>query len=941
MLRLLLMFPLTIAVLWSSLSAQVVYSEPAFPDPNEEVTVFFNAAEGDAGLEDCNCEVYLHTGLITEMSSSLSNWRYVPTTWGVANEAWRMTPVAGQDNLYRYTFTPSVRAFFSAPAGEALEQLAFVFRNANGTQTGRALGGGDIFLPLFEGGVGFTAQLQSPSSSALIVELGETIPIRVAVSEASTITITDNGALLIEESTDLLVYDLVVSEPGTHNVEVLVDNGEESQTLGFVYAVPLDLPMQDVPEGLAPGITFEEGKLSLNLYAPGKDYVFVLGSFSDFRPSTDYQMTASPDGHWWIEIPDLDPQGPHTFQYLVDGGIRVADPYSRIVLDPADDPFISSATYPNLPDYPANARGIVSLIDPSAAVYDWQVNDFERPAKQELVIYELLLRDFLASHNYADLIDTLDYLTRLGVNAIELMPVNEFEGNISWGYNPSFHIALDKYYGPIYEFKRFVDACHERGLAVILDVVYNHVFSQSPLAQLYWDGDRPAPDNPWLNVFPRHPFNVGYDMNHESTATREYVKRVMRYWLEEMRVDGFRLDLSKGFTQVNNPNDIGAWGAYDASRIAILKDYADEMWDASDGAYVILEHFSDWDEEKELVEYGQGMMTWNHMNFDFRNAVRGANAGLEGTSYTSRGWLNAPYALISYMESHDEERLMYEALNFGLSSGGYNVRDFETALARIEAASLMFYTVPGPKMLWQFGEVGYDFPINYCEDGTINNDCRTGPKPIRWDYYEEEARRRLYDVTSALIYLKRNYDVFNSTSFVLDMNQPVKKIKLFRDGVQVAAVSNLGLSAGTAEQVFLSTGMWYELFTGDSLEVANVNMPIQLQPGEYRLYANQPIELPIEVISGAGEAVRLGDFRLKLSPNPSDGPLLLSYVLPSAAQVTVEVFNMQGQGVYREQWGQQATGWHGRQLELDLQPGVYAVKLTAAGRAQAATFIRQ
>ena len=93
--------------------------------------------------------------------------------------------------------------------------------------------------------------------------------------------------------------------------------------------------------------------------------------------------------------------------------------------------------------------------------------------------------------------DTLNYLEELGINAIELMPVNEFEGNNSWGYNPSFHMALDKYYGTPEAFKALVDACHARGIAVILDVVYNHVFSQSPLAKLYWDpiAFKPTIDN--------------------------------------------------------------------------------------------------------------------------------------------------------------------------------------------------------------------------------------------------------------------------------------------------------------------------------------------------------------------------------------------------------------------------------------------------------------
>ena len=129
------------------------------------------------------------------------------------------------------------------------------------------------------------------------------------------------------------------------------------------------------------------------------------------------------------------------------------------------------------------------------------------------MIYELMLRDFLQDHSYTSLIDTLDYFERLGINAIELMPIQEFEGNQSWGYNPSFHMAVDKYYGTRDQLRTFIDSAHARGIAVILDVVFNHAFSQSPLAQLYWDeaNFRPAANNPWLNVTARHPFNVGYD----------------------------------------------------------------------------------------------------------------------------------------------------------------------------------------------------------------------------------------------------------------------------------------------------------------------------------------------------------------------------------------------------------------------------------------------
>ena len=930
MYRKLLLF-LIVIISVVSLQAQVVYSEPAAPNPDEEVTVFFDATQGNAGLQNCNCDVYLHTGVITNQSSGSSDWRYVPTTWGVANPNWRMTLVPGQSNLYSFTFSPSIRSFFNVPNTENIQQLAFVFRNADGSQSGRAQGGSDIFLDVFDGGV----LLQSPTSSLVIVQAGETIPVIVTATQEVTYSVFDNGSLLTEQTGAVLNYNLIAGSMGNHLVEIVVDNGVEPQTLSFNYIVALDIAPADPPAGLETGITFGNGSLKLLFYAPGKENVFVLGDFNDYQVNVDYQMTPTDDGHWWIEIDGLPEEGPVTFQYLVDGNIRVADPYSTLILDPGNDPFIPNVTYPNLPDYPAGAQGIVTLIDPAVAAYNWQVNNFSRPAKEELVVYELLLRDFLARHDYTTLIDTLNYLRGLGVNAIELMPVNEFAGNESWGYNPTFHMALDKYYGPIKEFKRFVDACHARGMAVILDVVYNHIDLPSPLGALYWDSanNRPAPNNPWLNQQATHAFSVFLDINHESPATRAYLDKVIPYWLSEFRVDGYRFDLSKGLTQnTNGPFDAGA---YDASRIAIIKHYADVMWQTTPGSYTILEHFADWAEEKELTGYGEGMMVWNNQNHPSRDAVRAGGGGLNGLSYKTRGW-DTPYALVSYMESHDEERLMYEALTYGSSSGNYNVRDFETALSRVEALSTIFYSVPGPKMLWQFGELGYDYSINYCEDGTISNDCRVGNKPIRWDYFENEARRHLYNVTRQLIAMRKAYDAFQSTNFETDLGSSIKKVKLFGSDITVVAVANTGITAGNASSVFPTAGAWYEFFSRESINVLTPNQLLPLQAGEYRMYTSEPVDYTV----GAAEPLPApGSLGLHLAPNPTDGLLMLSYELPRSSEAAVQVFNLTGQQVYSRKVGQQGQGWHGLEINFQLPSGTYTLKLTAGNRSEAKVFV--
>jgi 1,4-alpha-glucan branching enzyme len=923
----------------ATLSAQVIYSDPPFPTSEEEVTVFFNASEGNGGLENCGCDIFLHTGTITNLSNSPSDWQYVPTTWGQANDDWKMTPVPGESNLYSYTFSPSVREYFGVPGGETIEQVAFVFRDAAGNQTGRADDGSDIFLDLYEGSTGFASVLQSPTDNALIVASGESITVRVAVSEEATITVTDNGEELVEETTTLLNYSLIAGAAGTHIVEIVVDNGEEQQELGFAYAVPLDITPVDPPAGLEPGITIEGGQLKLSLYAPGKENIFVLGDFNDWRPDTDYQMTPSAEGTWWITIDGIEETETFAFQYLVDGELRIADPYSTLVLDPFNDPFITEDVYPNLPAYPENARGIASLVQPEAAEYDWQINNFNRPKQEELIIYELLVRDFLESHSYSDLIDTLPYLARLGFNAIQLMPINEFEGNISWGYNPSYHMAMDKYYGTISEFKRLVDVCHSIGMAVIVDVVYNHGFGQSPLARLYWDGanNQPAADNPWYNPIPKHPFNVGNDFNHESEATQLFVKKVMRYWLEEMRIDGFRFDLSKGFTQVDNLGDVGAWSAYDASRIAILKDYADVVWDATPGAYVIMEHFADWSEELELAEYGEGMLFWNNQNHSYRNAVKGSGSSLNGTSYTSRGW-DIP-ALISYMESHDEERMMVTALTEGESSGSYDVQDLETALQRVEAASTIFYAIPGPKMIWQFGELGYDYSINYCEDGTIQEGCRTGPKPIVWEYFEESARNHLYNTTSKLARMRRGYDVFHTDNFEVETNGAGKKVKLFGSDFDVVALANLGMETAQISQAFPSAGEWYDVLTGETINVITPNQLTILEPGEYHLYTSEPVDIPVNT----EETPKAADHSLNLliAPNPTTGPIALSYELPSSDQVTIEVLNLQGQRVYAQAIGQQLAGWHAQTLDATLPAGTYCLKLSTNQSTTTQLFIVQ
>jgi 1,4-alpha-glucan branching enzyme len=586
-----------------------------------------------------------------------------------------------------------------------------------------------------------------------------------------------------------------------------------------------------LPAGANDGVTFINSGTSVifNLYAPGKTTVGLIGDFNNW---TAVNMNETPDGtRWWVQIDNLDPNKEYSYQYLVNGTLKVADPYCEKILDPANDGYISSTIYPNLKAYPTGQSGIVSDFQYNQTAYTWKNSTFSRPDKKNLVIYELHVRDFVGTHSYKTLKDTLSYLSNLGINAVELMPVNEFEGNDSWGYNPDFYFAPDKYYGTKNDLKALIDECHSRGMAVILDMVLNHSFGSSPMVQLYFNTttQKPTSDNPWFNVDPTHPDNVGYDFNHESAATKYFAKNVMKFWMTEYKIDGYRFDLAKGFTQKNTGSDVNAWGLYDASRVAIWKDYNSFIKSVdNNNFYVILENFASDQEEKE--ESDQGMMQWNNLNYNFNEATMGyvSTSDLTGLFFTPHTY-TAPDYLVGYMESHDEERIMFKNENYGNSSGSYNVKDLATGLKRTEAAAAYMLCTPGPKMIWEFGERGYDI--------SINNTDRLSDKPPHWEYMSDPLRKGLYNAYAKLIRMKINNPVFTTSNVLYNATGGIKSIALTGTNVNVMMVANFDVVTQTSAVAFPSTGTYYDYYTNSQISVGTTFTNVTLAPGEYHIYS--------------------------------------------------------------------------------------------------------
>jgi Alpha amylase, catalytic domain/Carbohydrate-binding module 48 (Isoamylase N-terminal domain)/Secretion system C-terminal sorting domain len=914
------------------LDAQVTCT-PVFPNTDDDVTIVFHADEGNNALAGFAGPVYAHTGVITNQSQSPSDWKYVQTTWGQADPDGLMTNTG--TNEWSKTF--NIRDFYGVPQNETVLRIAFVFRNLDGSVVGRTATGGDIFYDVYPDDGQLRTKFVQPSVPSFITQNGASIPVNAYASEPAGLILTDNGAPVAATNGENLPLTLTAL-PGFHEIVLEATANNQVSTAMFTYLVPNDVVIENPPTGTELGVNYlNESSVRLALNAPNKQNVFLIGDMNDWAPDLDYQMKRSVDGTiWWIDLVNLTPGEGIRYQYLVDGSLKIADPLSALVLDPWNDAFIPSVTFPNLPSYPADkTTGIVTWIQPGAAPFNWQTTEYERPKKTDLVIYELLMRDFLARHDFPTLLDTLDYLEKLGVTAIQLMPVNEFDGNISWGYSPAFHNALDKYYGTPEQFKTFVDECHNRDIAVIVDVVFNHATGNSPLAQLFWDSanNQPAADNPWLNPTAKHPFNVFNDFNHESQATKAYTKRCLEYWMNEYRIDGYRFDLSKGFTQVNSGSNVGQWGQYDASRVAIWKDYADFMWAIDPEFYVILEHFADNAEEKELANYG--MMFWGNIHFQYKDVALGTSTGLNTSltsiNYKTRGW-DDPH-LVGYMESHDEERIAYECKNFGFTApgGGYNVKSLPTALKRIEALNNLMYPVPGPKMIWQFGEMGYDFSINYCPNGTVNNNCRTDPKPIRWDYLDDPYRNRLRNVTTALLQLRKNYDIFETTDYSANIGSGAfRNIILRGPDLKVVVVANVGVTAGNATALFPNVGTWYDYYTGQTIEVtsATTNTLVPLEAGDYRLFTNQIVPLPDGVVISSTREKAGFLNEVAIAPNPVGERTIVWLTLSDNSALQVNVVNTQGQLVQQINVGQLPAGDHAIEIESAEWPtGVYYVQL--------------
>ena len=893
----LLFFILFLNASWSGL-AQIT-NEPELPVANGKVVITFDSSK-DSRLGYFTGDLYAHTGVTIE---GKGRWQNVIESWGDNATQPKLTNKG--NGIYELEISPDINTFYSVAAGDKVTEMCFVFRSADASKQTN-----DLFVTVYDEGL--VVNITQPSGS--ILEKDKQISISAVSSMNADLKLYLDDTLLSSATGTQINTNHTFTEGGNYwLIAEATANGETAFDSMKIF-IRGEIVTEPKPTAYRNGINYpSDASAALVLWAPYKNFVYVIGDFNNWELSNEYLMKKNGD-YFWLEIPNLEKGKEYAFQYFIDGNLKIADPYTEKVLDPWNDQYIDGTTYPNLKAYPeGKTRGIVSVLQPGQDKYQWEISDFQAPVKEKMVIYELLIRDFTSEHSYASVISQLDYLQDLRVNVLELMPVNEFEGNNSWGYNPSFYFAPDKYYGPKNELKRLVDECHKRGIAVVIDMVLNHSYGQSPFVQMYWDSDlnRPAADNPWYNeTSPNTVYSWGYDFNHESAATKQLVDSINSFWINEYKVDGFRFDFTKGFT--NTPGD---GSAYDMSRISILERMADEIRDRNPDALVILEHLTGNTEETVLANYG--MFLWGNLNYAYGETSMGWGSSLNSGIYSSRGW-NEPN-LVTYMESHDEERLVYKCVNYGNASGNYSTKELSTALDRIELNSVFFLPLPGPKMIWQFGELGYDYSINTCEDGTtINDGCRTAMKPIRWDYTNNTNRTDLFRVMAKLNELKQTYEEFSVGTFDFDLSGNTKWYTFSNNQNYVLAVGNFDVQAANPTVSFPTNGKWYEFFSRDSIDITSANQAVQLQPGEYRLYSTRKFAEP-HVITDIAEPT-LQNKGLQVFPNPANEHLT---IFSDKTIQGLELYSLQGKQIFQIlNIGQKET-----QLNLkEMVPGIYILR---------------
>lgn len=762
------------------IKAQVTTTPSPLQEDATDVMVYFHADQGDRGLmgQPASAKIFAHTGVITNLSGN--NWKNAPT-WGDDSEKFRLSYVS--ENLWQLKIGNMREYYGITNPDEQILKLAFVFRTAgsNPSATGRAEGGGDIFVDVVDKGL----QLILTSSAPGNILTPETayVTFTAVTTQNADISLTVNKDTVASQANSKeLVSRYLFEKSGNYTVTASATANGDTVSQSLQYLVLDGSKKADYPGGkpkMGP-VANADSSVTFCLGAPAKSHVVLMGEWNGYANDSNQVMsyqdvtdaaTGQVARYFWTTVKGLDPEKMYGYYFIVDGTYNVGDPYARLVLDPWNDEWLDLSDFNGLPSYPWNKVSTVPLAVYYGNInkYDWQVKDFKGVDQNNLIIYEMLFRDFTGTEGKADgngtvkkAIEKIPYLVDLGVNAVEVLPIMEFNGNISWGYNPNFYFAPDKAYGTPDDYKEFIDKCHSNGIAVILDMVFNQSDGLHPWYQMY-----PTGQNPFYNQDAPHAYSVLNDWNQGTVMLQEQWHDVLEYWLTEYKFDGFRFDLVKGLgNNESYPNNgDAATNQYNQSRIDRMIELQKIVKSINSNAYFINEDLAYAAEENAMAAYGQ--LNWANVNSAACQFAKGTSSNsnlnpLYAPNNDNRTWGST----VSYLESHDEQRLAYAQNNEGVSGVKGNSA---VSMQRLGAAAAQMILTPGAHMIWQFSEMG-----NAQNTKNNNGGNNTDPKIVNWSLLDDPNHYGLYESYCSLIHLRnKNPELFakDGATFTMACNQ--------------------------------------------------------------------------------------------------------------------------------------------------------------------------
>lgn len=767
---------LSALLIMSALSVKADMFTPT-PQPlqmsSKNVVITFDAAQsGVAGLQGLSTDLYAHIGVYTNLSPN--SWAYT-SNWGDNAAKYKLARV-GTDK-YQITIG-DIRTYFGITnAEETVSKICIIARTADATvQTS------DQFVDVYPEGL--YVSLNTNPANTTITKATE-ITFTASTTQSANIKLyVDNAEVKSATNATSLTYTRNFNTPGVQNVVKAVatnSNGTVESIVNVFYVKSSD--QGNYPGGVPKqgAVKNADGSVTFCLAAPNKSSVILVGSWDNYEALSSNTMKYQDYNgyrYFWTTVTGLDNSTYYPYYYLVDGKYRVSDPYSSVILDYNSDKWldgdVGADVFADCPEYPYSQLDGVMLGVYKGDMHDtykWKVNNFKVTNPNSLVIYELLFRDFTGESKTADgtirkAIEKIDYLYDLGVTAVELMPVMEFDGNNSWGYSTNAYMAVDKAYGSPDDLKEFIDLCHQKGIAVILDIVFNHTPGLHPWYQMYEAGT-----SPFYNAVAPHDYSVYEDIKQEYPLVEQHWVDVLTFWLTKYKVDGFRFDLVKG---LGDSNSYGSGTeAYNQSRINRMIRLHAAMKKVNPNVIHINEHLASAEEETPMGNDGQ--YQWNNQN---GNAIKYASGSGADLRYFNSANCSRPVcSTVDYAQSHDEQWV-----------GNKAISGTQARMRRLGSVAVQLLMSPGPKMMFQFDELGYDKELTEAN--------RVDPKQMpATSWYSSQYRMGLKQNYTDLNWMRRlNPEMFNADVTPVyngfSANTGVRSIRLTKGNKEIIAFIN-------------------------------------------------------------------------------------------------------------------------------------------------------